>query len=118
MGRASRTKGANGEREWAAFLREAGFTDAHRGGQLYQRGSTVADVEGLPFIHVEVKRQERLNLRAAMEQSMRDAADEGRGRLPIVAHRTNRKPWLVTMEGKDWIRLFKAALRGAKQRGA
>lgn len=79
MSRKSRTKGANGEREWAAFCREAGFTEARRGCQLYQRGSEIADVIGLPFIHQEIKRTEKLNLRAAMEQSIRDAQDAGRG---------------------------------------
>ena len=111
MGRASRTKGTNGEREWAAFCREAGFTEARRGGQLYQRGSEIADVVGLPYIHQEIKRVEKLNIMRAMEQSIQDAQEAGRGELPIVAHRTNRKPWLVTMLAKDWIRIFKAALR-------
>ena len=115
MGRASREKGCRGERLWAAFCREAGFTDARRGGQLYQRGSELADVVGLPFIHQEIKFVEKLNLRAAMEQSIKDAADEGRGNLPIVAHKTSRKEWLVTMRAADWIRLFKSALRGARK---
>ena len=62
---------------------------------------------GLPGIHQEVKFVERLNLRAAMEQSERDARDEGRGNLPIVAHKTSRKEWLVTMRAADWFRLFR-----------
>ena len=112
MGRASREKGKRGEYAFAEFCREAGFTDARRCGQAkYQRGSEVPDVEGLPFIHVEVKNKERLNLREAMEQSERDAADEGRGKLPIVAHKQNRRPWYITMLAKDWIRIYKAALR-------
>ena len=111
MGRASREKGARAERAWAAFLRDAGFTDARRGCQLYQRGSEIADVVGLPVIHQEIKHQERLNLRAAMEQSIKDAKDEGRGNIPIVAHKTNRHEWLITCRAADWLRIFKAALR-------
>jgi len=111
MANGSKRKGADGEREWAAFCRDNGFKDARRGGQaMYQRGSELPDCLGLPFIHQEVKRQEHLNIGKAIEQSARDAADEGRGHLPIVAHRTNRRPWLVTMFAKDWIRVYKAAL--------
>ena len=111
MGRASRTKGANGEREFAEYCRKQGFTEAHRGGQLYQRGSQIADVVGLPFIHQEIKRVEKLNLSKAMEQSAKDAAEAGRGELPIVAHRQNRRPWYITMLADDWMRIYKAALK-------
>ena len=114
MGRAQREKGARAERAWADFCREHGFSAARRGCQLYQRGSEIADVEGLPYIHQEVKHVERLNVRAAMEQSERDAKEEHRGRLPIVAHKTNRKEWLVTMRAADWMRIYRAALRKAK----
>ena len=116
MGRYEREKGARAEREFAEICRAAGFTEAHRAGQaMYQRGSEVADVEGLPFIHVECKAVERLNLRAAMEQSAKDAEDEGRGHLPIVAHKQRRRGWYITMRIADWLRIFKAALRGARQ---
>jgi hypothetical protein len=79
-----------------------------RGCQLYQRGSEIADVIGLPGIHQEVKFVERLNLRAAMEQAAKDAADAGGQAFPIVAHKTSRKEWLVTMRAVDWFRLYKA----------
>lgn len=74
---------------------------------MYQRGSELADVIGLPGIHIEVKAVERLNVRKAMEQSQRDATDEKEGNLPIVAHKANRKPWLVTMLADDWFRLYR-----------
>jgi len=112
MGRASRQKGADGEREFAAFCRDNGFINARRGGQAkYQRGSELPDCLGLPYIHIECKRVERLNLAKALDQSARDAEDEGRGNLPIVAHRQNRRPWCITMLAKDWIRIYKAALK-------
>lgn len=112
MGRYEREKGRRGELAFAEFCREAGFPAAHRCGQAkYQRGSEAADVEGLPYIHVEVKNKERLNLREAMEQSARDAADEGRGKLPSEAHKQSRRPWYITMLAKDWIRIYKAALK-------
>jgi hypothetical protein len=58
----------------------------------------------LPDVHQEVKFQERLNLRAAMEQSERDCRE---GEFPIVAHKTSRKEWLVTMRGVDWLKMFR-----------
>lgn len=63
----SRQKGARGERELAVLLREYGF-DSRRG-QQYSGVSGDADVVGLPGIHVEVKRVERLNISEAMKQS-------------------------------------------------
>ena len=110
MGKASRDKGARGERLWRDVCREQGFENVERGCQLYQRGSEIADVVGLPGIHIECKFVERLNLRAAMEQSERDAKDSGQESMPIVAHKTSRKPWLVTMRAGDWFKLYKAYL--------
>ena len=110
MGKSQRNKGARGELLWRDVCREQGFENVERGCQLYQRGSEIADVVGLPGIHQEVKFVERLNLRAAMEQSERDAADSGQTSIPIVAHKTSRRPWLVTMRAGDWFKLYKAYL--------
>ncbi len=75
---------------------------------MYQRGSELPDVVGLPGIHIECKFVERLNYRQAMEQSERDSIDEGAGNLPILAHKTSRKPFLITMRAVDWFKLYKA----------
>jgi Holliday junction resolvase len=106
MGKASREKGARGERQWRDVCREHGY-DAKRGCQLYQKGSEIADVIGLPGIHCEVKNVERLNLRDAMNQSVRDAESAGKGELPIVAHKKSRLPFLVTMLADDWFQLYR-----------
>lgn len=74
---------------------------------MYQRGSELADVVGLPGIHVECKFVEKLNVRRAMEQSARDSQDEGAGNMPIVAHKTARQPFLITMLADDWFRLYR-----------
>ena len=74
---------------------------------MYQRGSELADVVGLPGIHIECKFVEKLNIRKAMEQSQRDAEDEGKGNLPILAHKTSRRPWLVTMRAEDFFKLYR-----------
>lgn len=102
MGRASQKKGAAGERELAAILQEYGY-DCTRGGSL--TFGSVADVTGLPGIHIEVKRVEKLNVGEALEQSVRDS-ERMRDGLPALFHRRNRKPWLVTMRLSDWLKLY------------
>lgn len=94
----SRSKGKRGELELAAILREYGF-DARRG-QQYCGAAGDADVVGLPGVHIECKRVERLNIDAAMEQAARDARP---GEVPVVMHRRNGKPWMATMLLKDFL---------------
>lgn len=98
----SRDKGARGERELAAILKERGFES--RRGQQFSGANGDADVVGVPNTHIECKRVEKLNIDKAMEQSIRDARE---GETPVVIHRKDRKPWLVTMRLDDWIDLIK-----------
>lgn len=65
-------------------------------------------MSGLPGIHAEVKRVERLNVSQAMAQAVRDAERFQDG-APAVFHRRNREPWLVTMQLRDWLALLGAA---------
>ena len=102
MGKSQREKGKRGERELAGKLRDHGY-DCRRG-QQFCGISGDADVIGLPGIHIECKRVERLNLQEAMEQSKRDART---GEKPCVFHRRDRSEWLVTMRLEDWIQLYK-----------
>ncbi len=102
MGKAQRDKGKRGELLFRDECRKHGYY-AHRGSQ--SNGAVIADVIGLPGIHIEVKNVERLNLRAALAQSESDAKD---GEIPIVAHKMNRKPWLVTLTADDWFKMYKA----------
>lgn len=67
----SRQKGAAGERELSRILREYGYNT--RRGQQYSGANGDADVVGLPGIHIECKRVERLNISETMNQSIRDA---------------------------------------------
>ena len=97
-----RDKGARGEVELANILKEYGYP-ARRGVQ-YSGIHGDADVIGLPEIHIECKRVEKLNIHDAMKQSARDARG---GEIPVVMHRKNREPWLVTMFIEDFIRLYK-----------
>lgn len=98
----SRAKGAGGERELAKKLREYGY-DCRRG-QQFSGANGDADVVGLPGIHIECKRVERLNLEDAMAQSRRDARE---GEIPVVMHRKTRSPWLVTTTLEDWIEIYR-----------
>ena len=102
----SKDKGGRGEREWSSFCRGHGFDDARRGTQ-FKGGYDSPDCVGLPGIHQEVKRVERLNIHEAMKQSVRDS--EGKA-FPIVAHRRNREQWLVTMLADDWMEIYKGWL--------
>lgn len=97
----SREKGKRGEREWAAICRDHGY-DARRGQQFCGTDGS-ADVVGVPGFHMEIKRVQALNIHAAMSQSESDARD---GEIPIVAHRKNGTPWLVTMKAEDWFGLI------------
>jgi len=98
----SRQKGKRVERLWRDQLREAGFLKAFRG-QQYCGAAGNADVvcPELPTIHFEVKGVQNLNVLAAMKQAIADAGDK----TPVVSHKKNGEPWLVTMLAADWLRL-------------
>lgn len=98
----SRQKGAAGERELAKALRSHGFET--RRGQQYCGSNGDADVVGLPGVHIECKRVERLNLLDAMAQSRADARS---GEIPVVMHRKNNCKWLVTLSLDDFMTLYK-----------
>ncbi len=59
----------------------------------------------IPGIHPEIKRVEKLNVQAAMEQSVKDSEkfDDG---VPVLFHRRNRNGWLCTMRLSDWIEFY------------
>jgi len=98
----SRQKGKRVERLWRDQLREAGFLKAFRG-QQYCGSAGNADVvcPELPTIHFEVKGVQNLNVLAAMKQAIADAGNK----TPVVSHKKNGEPWLVTMLAADWLRL-------------
>jgi Holliday junction resolvase len=98
----SKQKGARGERELSSKLKEYGYET--RRGQQYCGANGDADVVGLPGIHIECKRVERLNLYDAMSQAKSDAKNN---EIPTVFHRKDRCKWLVTMELEDWIKLYR-----------
>lgn len=99
----SREKGKRGELEAAHLLREYGYET--RRGQQFSGANGDADVVGLPGIHLEIKRVEKLNIDEALTQSIRDAREN---EIPVVMHRKNKTMWKITMRFDDWIELYKA----------
>lgn len=102
----SRQKGKRGELELAEVLREHGF-NSHRG-QQYKGGEESPDVTGIDGVHIECKRNEHLDIYGAVCQAVRDCGKD----TPVVMHRKNRQPWLVTMRLEDFINLYKEAQHG------
>lgn len=97
-GKSSRDKGARGELEWAEFLRSTFGVEARRGCQFAGGPDSPDVVGGISDTHVEVKRVEKLSIYSAIDQAIRDA---GEFDVPYVAHRRNRKGWLVTLRAED-----------------
>ena len=101
MGKSQREKGKRGEREVASILRDYGYHG--RRGQQYSGATGEADVVGLPGVHIEVKRVEKLNIYDAISQSKRDARI---GEEPVVFHRKDNHDWLVTMPADVFMRMY------------
>lgn len=100
-----RAKGARGEREVVALLREYGLPadrTVHNSG-LYLRG----DLTGVAGYHIEVKRQETLRLPAWIRQATREAPQ---GAVPLVCFRQNLGDWYAALPLRDLARLLTTAL--------
>lgn len=96
MGAMQRTKGAVGEREFASVLQEE--VDKFTRGITMRRNLEQTqcggfDIVGLPWLALEVKRQETLHLGQWWQQCLAQAG----GRVPVLAYRQNRMPWRVRM---------------------
>ena len=105
MGKGSQQKGRRGEIELRDRLKEYGY-DVECGEP--QSFGKFPDLVGLPGIHIECKRVERLNVPEAMQQAVRDSERFQDG-MPALFHRRNRQPWLVTVRLDDFMRMYQAA---------
>lgn len=94
-------KGKRGERELAGVLRDAGHS-ARRGQQFSGANGDADVICDMPGVHWEVKRVEKLNVVKAWKQAKGDCGSA----VPVVAHRTNRAPWLVTLSLDDFLALM------------
>ena len=106
MGKMSREKGKRFERAIALLFKEWGY-DAHRTAQYRGNTGQAGDVEGVPFVHIEAKHQERMNLYEWYEQSAHDALAAGKNEMPVVIHKQNLKPILVTMSFPHWLEMYR-----------
>ncbi len=102
-GRSSQTKGRRAEQEVSRLLQAQGF-EVRPGAPL--SFGRKPDIIGLPGVHIEIKRHERLEISTWMKQAAEDAERFGDG-LPAVIFRCNRTPWRVVMELEDWLKLYK-----------
>jgi hypothetical protein len=103
MSKHSRNKGKAGEREIVNFYKQRGF-ETCRTAPLQAAGiDHAADVSGVAGIHIEVKRQEALNIWKALEQAETDARE---GTIPTVHFRRNRSEWYVALPLKDFARII------------
>ena len=101
-GRSSQRKGRAGELELAKLLQGYGYQIDPGRADSY---GTQPDITGLPGVHIEVKRVEKLNVPAAFAQARRDS-EKFRDGVPALFHRRNREPWLVTMSLEDWLAVY------------
>lgn len=112
----SRAKGARAEREaarvWCEVMGSPEAPVTARRGQQFHGGKDSPDVVHSygDTIHIEVKRVERGNPYDWMAQAELDAS----GKIPLVLHRKNGKPWLAVLRLDDVPRLIMAAQAAAK----
>lgn len=98
MGAKERNKGQRGEREAAKELARLFNVEAYRGRQYHGRDDAPDVKADIPGVHFEVKRCERLQLWAAIDQAVKDVGDDN---VPVVLHRPNNKPWLAIVHLND-----------------
>lgn len=104
----SRAKGKRGEGLVANMFRKWGY-DARRSQQFCGYHGD-ADVIGVPYLHIEVKWVQNLDIPAAMAQADRDSdaymQKTNIGVVPVVIRKENRKPWMVTMHLDDLAGMY------------
>lgn len=109
MSARERNKGAAAEREIAQILRDHGWAGArrtHDGREQAGRGDIANGPQG---VHIEIKRQERLNVPAALRQANEDADPLD---VPVLIHRPSRHPWMATLPLDELLPLLKLKEKG------
>lgn len=98
-------KGKVGELELAKKLREHGYTVRRSVQYNGKEEDGQADLLGLPGLHIECKRTERLSIYDAVNQAKRDS--NGKNQIPVVFHRRNNSEWLAIMTLGDFMELYR-----------
>lgn len=104
----SKDKGKRGELFVVHKFKDAGFDTVYRTAQFKGNTGQAGDIEGIKYIHAEVKFVENLNLSKAMEQAERDSIASKKPVMPAVFHKKSYEPLRVTMNFDDWIELYKS----------
>lgn len=107
MGKMQRDKGARFERIVAELFRDKGFKGAFRTCQYSGKSGLAADIEGVYGLHIECKHQEQMHLYDWIAQADRDNEASPYNTRPVVIHKANNKPILVTMHFDDFIELYR-----------
>ena len=97
MGKASRDKGARGERQVVQILRDWGF-DAHRTGE-WKKDDILVPIAGEERV-IEVK----VRAAGASATLLYEALETGAW---ACTHKRDRKDWLVTLRFKDLLQLIR-----------
>lgn len=101
----SKRKGKKGELYVVNRFKEHGY-ECNRTAQFKGNTGRADDIEGIDYIHAEVKFVEKLNLSEAMNQAIRDNLASNRQAFPTVFHKKNYQELMVTMRFCDWIKLY------------
>ncbi len=96
----SRQKGKTGELEASKVLTELLGVPCRRGQQFSGIGG--ADVVGVEGVHFEVKRTQKPQILKAYQQAEEDAKGDD---IPVVMHRRNNEPWMITLRLDDIVKL-------------
>lgn len=102
----SKQKGKRGELQAKHYLTKLLGIKIERSAQ--NKGG--ADSHDLDFyeINFEVKREQNLSIKKAMEQSIRDCSED---QVPTVFHRKNRTEWLITVPLSEVDRFYNAVVK-------
>ena len=95
----SRAKGVRGELAFCKALFELYGINSRRSQQFCGSTGDAADIISELVAWCEIKHVERLNLAEAFDQARKDSTKSGR--TPVVAHKKNRGPWMITMALSD-----------------
>lgn len=107
----SRNKGKRGEREACEAIAEA-IPGLERQFAQSRCGADAPDIDGPnnPY-WIEVKAQRSPNPASAWEQAKECVDDADVDRIPMALTKGDRRPWLVTITAKEFVRLYRLAVR-------
>lgn len=104
MSATERRKGAAGELEVVHLLRAAGWGFAERTSRGVAQKGRCDIANGPAGCAIEVKRQERLAVPAALDQLARNAGPHD---IPILIHRPSRHEWMATLPLDELLPLLR-----------